>query len=195
MCAFADQDSENIPRSLGLKAWFLEGEYTDGFVVAESLERAIEILASATNGDAEDYSLQEIQGDWWNRLPPREGLWVEQLDADDKGTGDFYTPLSHQEGENILREKIQEILMQPTEVLLDRYHGTFSTKRSLDGTLYRVITTVTEQSGVLEITVMTDDFLYWDWGVYSRYIHRQQDIVRDGDDSGINDIDWINEGF
>src|SRR5690606_37307558 len=80
------------------KAWMRYGwrAADQRVVVAAKTKQGAKELAYETRFGI-DHRWHEAGGDWWYPLALEEGVWIEELDDKNQGTGTFYRPLDNRE--------------------------------------------------------------------------------------------------
>jgi len=161
------------------KAWELSWygrPYT--LVFAKTKKRAIELVEDTRYGFEESW--EPCEGTWWYEHCVEEGVFVEETDENDRGTGVFLRPLSREEKDEFAEQFIAPYRTISAEKLLSKVGRQFvSTGVGRHGTPFRVTVTVEESYCRSELWVQAevDDGLEHFGGGGRAYFHRKVPVT------------------
>lgn len=181
-----DKDAGSLPL---LKVWETNNCRRKRLVVAPSKRRATELSQSSRYSFNRRY--EEAHDDWWYSIARNgEGLWIEEVDDQTKGTGIFYRPLERAEAEQIVENELAYYRRMSTDRLTAKIgQKTTSTGESALGTPYKITTSIDVfdwKPNQIHVGVEIDDCLEWwhsrVWSHFSRPLPKTT-------------VDWRQEGF
>ena len=171
------------------KAWFMdricEGKVV---VIARTKAQAIDFCKETRYSFDRHYSA--AKGDSWYRLArDGDGVWIEERDESNKGTGVFYRPIDQHEAEQTLEQALASYrTMRIERVAAMKGQVKRETRVTSVGTPYKLTVHVTNSAwepDTLLVYAEIDDCLGW-WS--SRAISSIERTIRPA-------VDWKNEGF
>lgn len=157
-------------------------------VFAKTKKRAIELVEDTRYGFEESW--EPCEGTWWYEHCVEEGVFVEETDENNRGTGVFLRPLSREEKDEFAEQFIAPYRTMSAEKLLSKVGRQFvSTGESRHGTPFRATVAVEESHRSTELWVHAevDDGLGHFGGGGCAYFHRNVSVSES--------CNWIKEGF
>ena len=170
------------------KAWQHSRGRRHTLVLAKTKKRAIELVEGTRYGFEESW--EPCGGTWWYEYAVEEGVFVEETDENNRGTGVFLRPPSREEKDEIVERFAAPYRTMSEEKLLSKVGRTFvSTGEGRHGTSFRVTVTVEESHRRSELWVQAevDDGLEHFGGGGRAYFHRKVPASES--------CNWIKEGF
>jgi hypothetical protein len=171
-----------------LKAWELSWYgRPHTLVFAKTKKRAIELVEDTRYGFEESW--EPCEGTWWYEHGVEEGVFVEETDENNRGTGVFLRPLSREEKDEFAEQFIAPYRTMSAEKLQSKVGRKFvSTGEGRHGTPFRATVTVEESYHSTELWVHAevDDGLGY-FGCGGACFHRKVPVSES--------CNWIKKGF